>query len=408
MNSDMAALDRRELLLALFCLGASSLPGYAAEGDKAGRVPRSFRQAYEELQAELEAFERYLRSRPARRRDVVFGGEVLPANSHRGEDLLNERAHRGSVLFIERLKALGAGGVSIQGAYPLLSEDYPRSNEYWAFYRRLAQAVRERGLKLHVKSGPLFTEKEFTKVRTDYSKLTPDRYFGARAQIAQRIAEEISPDYLTIANEPSSEMHILKFAITSQRYTRFVNDTLKAMRRSRTLVGAGSGNWDAPDYIRAFANETSLDYIDIHIYPVANPYQNYLQRAVEMATVARAARKRVIIGEAWLYKASRGELRGNPTAASVFGRDVYGFWAPLDVKFLEILQRLGQTEQIEYISPFWTKYLFAYVDFEQAPAFANPRQLLALGDQAAVKPLIAGNASESGEAYRRIVRGTGG
>ena len=379
----------------------------ASERESARRgVPRRFQTVYNELARLLDDFERFLRSRPVRWRDVVFGGEVLAANAHRGEDLLTEQGYKGSLVYIDRLKGLGAGGVTVQAAYPLLADDFPRAAEYWAFYRRLAQAVKERGLKLHVKNGPLFTEKEFSKlkVRPDYSRLTVERYFEARMRIAQRAAEQLAPDYLTIGNEPSSEMHILKFGITAERYTRFVNETIQGMKRTGTLFGAGSGNWDSLDYIRRFSNETALDYIDLHIYPLASPHENFLQRAVEMAGIARAARKRLVVGEAWLYKAAPRELGANPTAASVFARDIYSFWAPLDIRFLEVLHRFGQTQQAEYVSPFWTKYLFGYVDFDRAPALASAQQLLQLGDQAAVKQIVAGKVSDSGGAYRRIAR----
>lgn len=391
---------RRQLLAAC----AAMLAGCAAPATGDNKIPRRFQGLYGELAKLLQDFDASLSREPVRRREVVFGGEVLAANAHRGEDLLSEQAFRGSLVYVESLKALGARGVTIQAAYPLLADDYPRSAEYWAFYQRLARAIRERGLKLHIKNGPLFTEKEFTKFTPDYSKLTPERYFDARTRIAQRAAGELAPDWLTIGNEPSSEMHILRFKISAERYTRFVNETLRGMKRSGTLVGAGSGNWDSLDYIRSFSNDTALDYIDLHIYPLASPRDNFLQRAVEMAGIARAARKRVIVGEAWLYKAAPRELGANPTAASIFARDVYSFWAPLDSRFLELLARFGQTQQAEYISPFWTKYLFSYVDFESAPALANAQQLLQLGDQAAVKQIVAGKVSETGDAYRRIAR----
>jgi hypothetical protein len=106
-------------------------------------------------------FDASLSREPARRREIVLGGEVLAANAHRGEELLSEQGFRGSLV-------------------------YMRSAEYWAFYRRLAQAARGRDLKLHIKNGPLFTEREFTKVAPDYSQLTPERYFEARTRIAQR------------------------------------------------------------------------------------------------------------------------------------------------------------------------------------------------------------------------------
>jgi hypothetical protein len=396
---------RRRQLLGVMAATLAGCGGRRVEpAAQAGTVPRRYQGLYQELSALLDEFGRFLDTRPARQRAVLFGGEVLAANAHRGDALLTEQGFAGSLVYVDALRRLGAGGVTVQAAYPLLDDAYPRSAEYWAFYKRLAQAVRQRGLKLHVKNGPLFTEKEFTRQAPDYSGLTPERYFASRTRIAQRAAAELQPDWLTIGNEPSSEMHILKFRIDAARYTRFVNDTLAGMQRGRTRIGAGSGNWDDLDYIRRFAGETGLDYIDLHIYPLASPRDNFLRRAVEMAEVARAAGKRVIVGEAWLYKAAPRELRSNPTAASIFARDVYSFWAPLDSRFLELLQRFAQTEQAEYVSPFWTKYLFSYADFDQAPGLASAQQLLALGDQAAVKQIVAGRSSATGEAYQRLAR----
>jgi hypothetical protein len=396
--------SRRRLLAACAAMLAGGGGRAVEAAAQRGAVPRRYQNLYEELSALLEGFSRFLDSRPVRQRAVLFGGEVLAANGHRGEVLLTEQAFQGSLVYVEALRALGAGGVTIQAAYPLLAEDHPRSTEYWAFYTRLARAIRQRGLRLLVKSGPLFTEAEFTRLAPDYAGLSPERYFAARTRIAHRLAAELEPDWLTIGNEPSSESRILKTPITAERYARFVNDTLEGMKRGRTRVGAGSGSWDSIDYIRRFAHDTALDFIDLHVYPLASPRDNFLRRAVEMAEVAREGRKPLIVGEAWLYKAAPGELRDNPGAPGVFARDLYSFWAPLDSRFLELLRRFGQTEQAEYVSPFWTKYLFSYVDFEQAPAAASPQQLLALGDQAAVKQIVAGKISPSGETYRRLAQ----
>jgi hypothetical protein len=368
----------------------------------AGR-PADSAGLYRELSALIDEFERSLAARPARAAPI-FGGEVLAANSHRGEALLTEQGLRGSVVYVDALKALGAGGVTLQAGYPLLADDYPRSAEYWAFYRNLAQAVKSRGLKLHVKQGPLFTEKEFTSIALDYSRLTPERYFAARTRMAQRAAEELAPDYLTIGNEPSSEMHILRFRIDAERYTRFANDTLQGIKRGTTSVGAGSGTWDSLEYIRRFANDTALDYIDLHLYPLAGPADDYMRRALDMAAMARAARKRLIVGEAWLYKAAPRELRGNPSAASIFARDVHSYWAPLDIRYLQVLRRFAEVEGAEYVSPFWTKYLFAYLDPGAAPAGAGAQQLLRLADQAAAREIVAGRVSASGAAYRRLAQ----
>ena len=397
-------------VIAVFALSLAAEPAFQRNRgggrDRGEReVPRKFRKLYDELAGLLDRFTASLADRRGRGGSVVLGGEVLPANGHRGPGLLDDKtAFPGSVMYIDRLKDLGAGGVSLSLSYPLMTDNYPRSAEYWSFYKRLTDEVRKRGLKLHVKTGPMFTEKEFTDVKTDYSKLDAPTYFREKMRMNQRISEELRPDYLSIGNEPSSEMQIMKLKFTANDYTRYISDSLRSMNRRGVLVGAGTGNWDSTEYVTKFARETDLDYIDIHVYPLASRRDNYLQRAVEMAQIARSARKRLVIGETWLYKASPSELNANPTAASVFARDVYSFWAPLDSEFLEAMARLGRAEGIEYISPFWTKYFFAYIDFGKAGLFAGPKQLTAQVDKAMVAALMAGKYSPTGEAYRRLAR----
>lgn len=409
------SLSRRLLVfgvavIAVFTLSLAAEPAF--QRNKGGgrdrgerEVPRKFRKLHDDLAGLLDRFTPSLDDRRGRGGSVAFGGEVLPANAHRGPGLLDDTgAFPGCLLYIDRLKDLGAGGVSISLSYPLMTDDYPRSAEYWSFYKRLTDEVRKRGLKLHIKTGPMFTEKEFTDVKTDYSKIDAPTYFRGKLRMNQRISQELRPDYLSIGNEPSSEMQIMKIKFTADDYTKYVSDSLRAMNRRGVLVGAGTGNWDSTDYVKKFARETDLDYIDIHIYPLASGRDDYMQRAREMAGIARSARKRLVIGEAWLYKASPRELRSNPTAPSIFARDVYSFWAPLDSEFLEAMARLGRAEGVEYISPFWTKYFFAYLDFGKTGLFAGPKQLTSQVDKAMVTALMAGKYSPTGEAYRRLAR----
>jgi len=391
-------------LLALAAL-AGPAPLACGASPRAANVPGRFRKLYDELQDQLERFVASQDRRPARGGGVTFGGEVLPANAHRGPGLLDDKtAMAGSVLYVERLKDLGAGGVSLSLSYPLMTDGYPRSSEYWDFYRRLSDEIRKRKLKLHIKTGPLFTEKEFTSVETDYSKLDAPRYFRERMRMNQRIAEELRPDYLSIGNEPSSEMQILKLKFTADDYTRYISDSLRGMNRKGVLVGAGTGNWDSTDWVTKFARGTDLDYIDIHVYPVASARDDFLRRAVDMAEIARGSGKRVVIGECWLYKAGKSQLGANPTAASVFAHDVYSFWVPLDTRFLEGMARFARAEGIDYVSPFWTKYFFAYIDFGKAGLFNSPQSLTAKGDKAMVEALTSSRYSPTGEAYRRIIR----
>jgi hypothetical protein len=393
------------LVMLVACGGNDRRDPPDGDGDPGGpsNVPSRFASTYTALESRLEAFNGFLDTVPGRRSSVTFGAELTTANTHRGAELLTEATYQGNIVLLDRLRSLGVGGVSVVMAYPVMNDDFPRSAEYWAFYSRLARDIRSRGLKLHVKGGPIFNEKEFSNVPTDYRNVTLESYFRDRRRIAQRIAAEIRPDYLSIANEPVAEGQIFGFTITADAYVAFVNDTLAGMNRSGVQVGAGAGTWDSTEYIQRFVRDTSIDYIDLHIYPIAGPTADYLRRAVEMADIALNGGKRLIIGEAWLYKAQPAELVASPTLPAVFARDVFAFWSPLDVRFLQVIAKMASLKQIEYVSPFWTRYFFAYLDHTAAVANAAPGQLITMADQAAARQIGNGSFSPTGTAYREII-----
>jgi hypothetical protein len=374
-------------------------------GGTAPAVPEAFRALYAELVSHLDALDRLLARRPsAARVEVTFAAELLPANGNRGPQLLSEQAWPGTLLYLDRLQAMGLGGVTVQMPYPLLDPGFSRSEEYWAFYRRLGQEVRRRGLKLLVKNGPVFTDPEVSPLAPDYSRLGWDEYFAARTRLARRAAAEIAPDYLSIGNEPSTEMKVLgKTGFTEQRYVRYVDDTLRGLRRGNTLVGAGAGNWDRPSFIARLSRETSLDYVDLHVYPLAGPAADYMARASAMADVARRSGKRVIVGETWLYKARASELAGAPIHVEAFGRDTFSFWAPLDQRLLRLMARFARTHGIEYLSAFWSKYFFAYLEHDAHGGLA-PGELLREADREAARAIVAGRLSPTGTAYAEIAR----
>jgi len=384
-------------------------PAVAQEPLAFGHIPEEHRNLYAGLEQNLQEFADYLDTRDepgARLEDGPvprFGAELITANAHRGEELLTESGYQGNLLMLQRLQELGVTGVTVQIAYPLLDPDFPRSGEYLAFYQRLAGEIKRRGLTLVAKNGPVFQQAEFARLQVSYDDLTVDRYFAGRLQHVRTIAREVRPDYLTIANEPSSEQTVTGLRFGVPEYTRFVRDAVADLEGSGVLIGAGSGTWDRPDYVQSFAAETDIDYIDLHIYPV---YGGYLRQAVQMADIARAHGKRVVVGEAWLYK-SLGVEPGASLAATwapAFGRDVYSFWQPLDSQFSGLLTRFARLERLDYVSLFWTKYLFAYADHDGATSAMTPMQLLTLGDRLAVTNMLRGQLSPTGVAYRKLIR----
>jgi hypothetical protein len=364
---------------------------------------------YAELEQNLLEFEHRLASQRNRdQRPVTFGAELLSANSHRGEELLPPKSFWGNLLYLDRLQALGVKGVTIKIGYPILLPDYPRSSEYLDFYQALAVEIRLRGLKLHIKTGPTFQQEEFSNLVVSYDNLTLREYFDGRREQVHLIALELKPDYLTVGNEPSTEQSITGLAFHTVDYTHFVNDSLRDLDRDGMKVGVGAGSWDDPDYIESFARHTSVDFIDLHIYPLSNGYVDYLERAIELIDVAQSYGKKVIIGEAWLYKASKQELAAGlaspATSAPIFARDVFNTWSPLDEKFLETIVLLAKHKNLDYVSFFWTKYFFAYLDCDTATVKLTPKERLRRSDRAAWENIVANRYSGTGRTFKRVIR----
>jgi len=187
------------------------------------------------------------------------------------------------------------------------------------------------------------------------------------------ILKEFKPDYVTVSNEPTTENMLMGINQTAAQYAGTTRYILDGLDKGNTLMGSGTGSWSNMDYIRELVKIRELDYIDIHIYPV-----DYLQGAVDAATIARAADKRVIMGEMGLYKVRDSEMRDLgrlATQSSIFARDVYSFWEPLDSRWLEIVVKMSKCYGYEFISVFWSTYLFSYIDYDNTTKDLDYTQL---------------------------------
>ena len=402
MSSCAKAVAAGLLLLGLFGSPWSWM-GYReswAALSSAGSVPAEFQALYAELQWNLEAFERGMEA-PSGTSRVTFAAELLAANAHRGEALLAPNALAGSLVYLDALASLGVRGVKVYIGYPLLSPDFPRSQEYLAFYKQLAQEIRRRGMSLLVATGAMFTDPAFSFVPIDYSGLTFEQLKEGRRQVAQLIAREIRPDYLTVGNEPTTEARNtgLQELRDPRRYAEMIRYILEGLERGTTLMGAGTGNWEDPTYIQLLAAMPAIDYIDLHIYPIV---RGTLRRTVELAQIARAYGKRVIVGEAWLYKVGAAEL-GRESWSEAFRRDVFSFWAPLDQKFLEVVVKLAQAQGIEFLSAFWSKYFFAYLEYNEETRRLPYPILRERVDRAAAQNILAGRLTPTGARYRELI-----
>jgi hypothetical protein len=366
-------------------------------------VPQEYQALYASLEESLESFHDYLSEHwDGTTGSTVFAAELLVANGNRGDVLLQPATMVGVNLYLDRFQELGVQGVTVAISFPLLSPDFPRSAEYLRFFQGVAEEVHRRGLKLLVESGPVFPDPEYSRLQVDFSGFTTETFFQAKREQLLLIAREVRPDYLSISGEPTTEKMLTGLSLSPAEYAAFAQETADAIDRSSgILVGAGAGTWEDPEYIRGFVADTSLDFINMHVYPLKSPYDDYLQRAVETAELARASGKKLVIGESWLYKASPAEV-GKPYQ-EIFPRDVFSFWEPLDIRFIEAMAGLAHYQGFEYVSLFWANYLFAYLDYDETSKNLSYVELMNLANQAASDSILAGTFSGTGQALQRLL-----
>lgn len=224
--------------------------------------------------------------------------------------------------------------------------------------------------------------------------------------MAEMIIREIRPDYLTVQNEPGTQAHNTGLPMTVQRTVELLEFVLRGLDKGGVLIGAGTGTWEDLAYAQSLARLDALDYLDMHIYPINRDY--VVDRALRFAEIASRANKRLILGEAWLYKTSDQDLRGGNVAAAPghFARDVFSFWEPLDARFVAAIVKLAQAERIEFASFFWSRYFFGYVEYSSQTAALPPGALFKMANAAAGRNMRADppRLTQTGLMFQRLIR----
>lgn len=371
-------------------------------------VPAEYADLYPALEAKLKAVDAHITPRwTGTKHDVIFSAELLAANSNQGDQLFRDQAWQAVILNLDRMQPLGIRGVKVAIKYPILVPTFPRSAEYLDFYRRLSQELKRRNLRFLAQMTAGFREPAFSTLPvTEYYKgLTLERYRQEKRQMAETIIREIRPDYLTIENEPGTQQENTGLPFTVQNVTEIVQHIVKGLDRSGVLVGAGAGTWDDLAYIQNLV-QTPVDYIDIHIYPVNRDY--LVDRAFKIGEIATRANKKLALGEAWLYKSRDQELSGRAVAAApaLFARDVFSFWEPLDIEFLTTMVKLSHYLKIDFASFFWSRYFFAYVEYNDGTRSLRPTELFRRANVEAAKNMLASppQFTKTGLAFQRLIK----
>ena len=366
-------------------------------------IPEKYKSLFEQYKSGLERYNTYLdRKINGPKTDVCFGAELLAANSNRGEDLLQPRALKSVELSLDRFAELGIQGATVAIGYPMLTDDLARSDEYRTFYKKVAELVRSRHMKLCVKLHVLFSGTVYSGLKVDFSSLTLEKLTAGKRLMAERAIAELAPDYLTLGGEPDTEAKLtgLKTLNDPAGYAGMIQSILMNLKRGNTLVGVGQGTWTTPDFARAFA-KTDVDFINIHIYPFGKKVLAVLN---DICAVVKEAKKRLILDECWLYKVAPGEGLGIAASAAIYRRDAYGFWEPVDKLFLESMAKVASQNGIEYISPFWSHCFFASLNFEAGDDKLSYKEFNGRFVQAVSADMQAGTFTGLGRSYSDIIK----
>jgi hypothetical protein len=107
----------------------------------------------------------------------------------------------------------------------------------------------------------------------------------------------------------------------------------------------------------------------------------------------------------WLHKSTMTEGHNFATDAEISARNLYGFWIPLDEKFLEVMSKYSQVYNVVYISPFEATYFFAYLDYTSTTANIPYYEARQAAGRAAAVNIANGIVSPLGCYYSELING---
>ncbi len=368
-----------------------------------GPVPAEYQSLYDTVAAEVHAFTSSAPAAPAAS-PTVLGTELFAANGNIGPSLLSPRAITGVEEELDALQALGVGGVTVDVSFPLLLPSTPNSAGYLTFYERVARQIRARHMVFSVEENPVYSGTPLTTLSISYAGLTLSRYAAEQRTQAQLIIDDLKPDYLSVLTEPDTFADTLHLPLdTASTAVTVVRDELAGLRRGHTLVGAGSGTWSTPAIDRALLAQTSIDYLDVHVYPIGPADVANLQAVV---AAAKDVGRPLVMDETWLNKPEPGAALGPAGAPQSLKVKSYSFWEPLDETWVSAMADYVRAQGFAYVSFFdGARAFFGYLTWSPALDAASYQSFSSQYNQLVGENMRSLTISGSGEALREALAG---
>jgi len=372
-----------------------------------GTVPSTYQSMYATLDQILDGFSQTLDSTsPGASHQVIYATELLPADSNIGQRLLSPQTMQGVISYLDAIQKLGIQGVTIDVSYPILSPTFPNYNQYLTFYENVVEQVRARGMKIDIESEtPLLVGYPGLSLGSvNYANLSYSTYLREDKEMIQTVINDLHPDYLNIGTETDTLQLLLHYPeiSTPQGWGIYIHSLLTGLDKGSTKINVGIGSWDPISYLYATLNDSAIDAIDIHIYPV---YGNYLSVLTRIGQLSQEYGKPIVIDEMWLHKSIMSEGHGFATDAEISARNMYAFWIPLDEKFLKVMAKYSQTYNVVYMSPFEATYFFGYLNYTSSSANVPSYEARQVAGQVAGRNIAAGIVSPLGCYYQSLIDG---
>ncbi len=369
-------------------------------------IPSTYQSMYTTLDQTLNGFSQNLDSKqPVATHQVIYATELLPADSNLGPKLLSQQALQSVMKFLDAIQKLGVQGVTIDISYPILTPSFPNYDQYLSFYQNVVEQVRQRGMKIDIESEtPLLVGYPGISVGSiSYANLPYSTYVTEDREMIQTIINDLHPDYINIGTETDTLQILLHYpeVSTPQEWGSYISSILAGLNKGTTKIDVGIGSWDPISYLYTTLNNSAIDAIDVHIYPV---YGNYLGVLTQIGELSRQYNKPIVIDEMWLHKSVMNEGVGFTTDAKISARNMYAFWIPLDEKFLEVMTKYAQVYDVNFVSPFEGTIFFAYLNYSSSTANVPYDQARQVMGQAAGQNIAKGIVSPLGCYYQDLIR----
>ena len=247
---------------------------------------------------------------------------MLNANANNGLPFLLDNTP-GATAEINLLRSMGARAVTVNMAFPIVTQDFYGYNgdpqdyaKVLAFYQNIATQVHRAGMKLIVEAALVYPATPGMNIRGYYDSLSDAQFIAGRAKNLLVMAQQIQPDFLNLNSEPDTELvnsggKSDEYG-SAQAFAALNQSNISQLRAAGITIplGVGVGTWSksqsggAADWVAALVKISGLSFFDIHVYPVTG---DYLPNLIAYTEQAQAAGLPVSMAK----PGQQGKFRGN-------------------------------------------------------------------------------------------------